>query len=406
MDYKNSTPFPSLAFEALDAQGAEFHVVVLRMTLAIEPDGSLVVAPNQSPLMFVDEFYGELNKSSVKQESDLAPYKPWCDVIVIGDASAPGGKAVQRFEAGVRLSRKGNVVVNKRLAITGPRCWQKRLLFGWKLTKPELIRSLPLRYEYAYGGECRVESNDSAVQRIDEKYRLTVGQRTQHPDGVEKAPAAHVCAETNPVGTGYAENWYLKAKKLKRIPAPQIESPQDPIVKFGKSYSPQGLGVIGRAWASRRALCGTLNDAFTRSGGPLPEDFDFAYWNGAHPDLQVPWLEGDETIDLINIPVPGLFDRPDSQGDKITRLSLPGYNVCALALFGDGTMVDVDFNLDTLSIDTTQKTVNLLYRLKRPVTPEIQSLEVRQPSAVERSILAEHVQAVNKQVLHYQEAPQ
>ena len=118
MEYRNSTPFSSLAFEALDAQSQAFHVAVLRMTLDIQPDGTLKVASDQAPLFMTDEFYGELNTSSVKQESDLAPYKPWCDVIVLGEAQAPGNKPMRRFEAGIRISRKGTPIVNKRLTVT------------------------------------------------------------------------------------------------------------------------------------------------------------------------------------------------------------------------------------------------------------------------------------------------
>ena len=250
-----------------------------------------------------------------------------------------------------------------------------------------------------------MEANDSAAKRVKEKYRHSPEQRMQHPEGFEKAPVAHTCCVSNPIGIGYTDDWYLKAMNIKRFPAPQIESPQDPIRKFGKFYEPQGLGIVGRAWSSRNKLCGTMDEAFVQSGRSLPEDFDFAYWNGAHPDLQVPWLKGDETIDLINIPIPDCrADRADSQGNRITRLVLPENHLCAEVIYPDRRMAALDFNVDTLIINAERKTVSLLYRLKLPIKPEIQSLEVQQLSAKERDILMEHVESVNGQVLQYQEA--
>jgi len=79
-----------MTFESLDAQGQAFHVVILRMTLDTLPNGGLAFTTQQTPLTVKDTAYGEINKSSSQQESDLAPYKPRCDVIVLGNAFAPG----------------------------------------------------------------------------------------------------------------------------------------------------------------------------------------------------------------------------------------------------------------------------------------------------------------------------
>jgi len=399
MEYRNLTPFPSLVYEAIDAQSQSFEVAVLRMTLSVEPNGTLKIADDQAPLVMVDELYGELNKSSVKQESDLAPYKPWCDVIVVGDALAPGGKWASRFESGIRISRKGNTIVHKRITVTGPRYWKKRWLGGWRLTKPDPIQSLPLRYEYAYGGECRVEANDSAVQRIKAKHLLTPDQRKQHPEGSEKAPVAHTCCETNPIGMGYTDSWYLRAMKINKFPAPQIESPNDPIKKFRKPYDPQGLGVIGRAWESRSNLCGTMDDHFVRSDRALPEDFDFAYWNGAHPDLQTPWLHGDETIDLINIPISNFrSDRLDSHGNRITRLFLPGHHMCEVATMEDGKISSRDFHIDTLIIDAEKRVVSLVYRLRLLKQLRVKRLEATMLNDEGKAVLDLHCQEVTKRI--------
>jgi len=405
MEYRNATSFPSLAFESVDGRGNEFYVAVLRVSYEVQNDGSLALAKEPLPLLMTDQWYGEINKSSVRQESDLAPFKPWCDVVIIGTAQSPGGKPVERFEAGIRITKKDQTIVNKRMTITGPREWKKRLIGGWRLTSPSPISALPLRYEYAYGGECRIEIDDPAAKRVKKKYRLSEEARQNHPEGPSKAPIAHTCSLANNIGLGFVEPWYAKAKKIRHVPAPQIESPLDPITRFGKTYIPQGVGVMGRAWSSRTTLCGTMDQAFFQSGRPLPDDFDYAYWNGAHPDLQVPWLTGGETVDLINIPLAGRREtRTDSQGNGVTRLVLPETHFCGVTTLADGQLGRYDLNLDTLVFDMEMHTVSATYRLKLPIDRTMQSLEVEQLTTSENEILIEHVQAVNEKIRLYQEA--
>ena len=282
MEFHNLTPFPSLAYEGIDHDNNEFHVVAMRATFDIVPGSPLKPAEDQQPLSVADEYFGEMNKSSVKQESDLVQYKPKCDVIIIGSAHAPGNKPAPRFETGIKIS--GSVTLDKKLIINGPRFWKKDGS-SWTLTEPEPIASLPLQYEYAYGGECRINLDDPTAERVEEKHQLTPEQRQQHPDGPEQAPIAHTAYEQNPVGKGYAEQWYIDATKPAeaalpvdakgqpieppvgiieemsrflgithapvnapvakaavpprteyKIPAPQIESPIDPILEFGKQY--------------------------------------------------------------------------------------------------------------------------------------------------------------------------
>jgi hypothetical protein len=404
VDYCNSTSFPSIAFESVDGKGMPFYVAVLGATFLMKGDGQLTRAPEQAPLQMADEFYGEVNKSAVRRESDMAPFKPWCDVIVLGQAQAPGSRPQARFEAGIRITRKGDKLLDKRLMITGPRYWKKGL-FGWSLTRPEPITALPLRYEYAYGGECRIEATDPLAEHVGSKHRLTPDQRAHHPEGADQAPIAHSCSPANNLGLGFTEKWYLKAKQLQKIAAPQIEAASDPVLKFGKSYLPQGLGVMGRVWQSRLGLCGTMDQAFLDSGRSLPEDFDFAFWNGAHPDLQLPYLKGGETIDLVNIPITGQRgERTDSQGNGVTRLALPELSFSGVTILADGQMVSYDLNLDTVVIDAEKGFVYLTYRLKLPMNPAIESLEVEPLNSAEKEILKDHVESVNERLRLFQES--
>jgi hypothetical protein len=331
MKYDNLSPMPSLAFQTWDVNDQEFHVVVSRMTLEFNSDGRLVLARRQEALLQTDTYYGEANKSGVIQESDLAPFKPRCDVIVIGEAYAPAGKPASRFEAGIRISRNTIPIVDKSLMITGPRQWRKRYFRGWSLSQPTSIVSLPLRYEFAHGG--------SASQTV--------------------------CL-TNPIGCGYSDSTDLKRRRSRVMPAAQIESPKNPIRKFKTEYPVEGFGVMAKTWQPRLQRAGTFDDAWLKTRHPrLPRDFDMAYWNGAHPDLQVPWLRGDEQIELSQLTPEGSF-----------VFDLPGHFVYALVYYKEGQILPTFARLDTLVIQP-KKCISLVWRARIPINPDVHTVETR-----------------------------
>lgn len=291
MEFVNHTPFPALAFEGIDQHDQAFHVVVLRQTLTWDEHGKLHYADEQAPLCEEDNYFGEINRSAVRQESDLCHYKPRCDVIVNATAHAPGGKAVRRFEVRLQVKRPdtpaplprepqglnpympvsleqkraweaalaeaktqrlpGKVLIDKALVVTGERhfvkrAWPFRLLatlsrWGslgiirpntWRLTTPRPVETVPLNNELAFGGQCRINAADEAARKVARKYRLTPEAQASHPDvdqPAELRPVAHDAFAANPIGRGYTRHWYIKASGLKRLPAPQIENLRHPI---------------------------------------------------------------------------------------------------------------------------------------------------------------------------------
>src|SRR5947209_18764801 len=93
MNWRNFTPFATLAFESVNARGGTFHTAVLKGTFRIENGAVLRPEPAQKPLTMADEFYGEPGATSPKAESDLAPFKPATDVYFIDPkAQAPAGR--------------------------------------------------------------------------------------------------------------------------------------------------------------------------------------------------------------------------------------------------------------------------------------------------------------------------
>ena len=339
MKFINHTPFDALAFEGITPARRGFHVLVAKQTLQFDEDG-LSLCHEQAPLVVVDTFRAEPNRSSVIAESDFCHYKPKCDVLVTGDAFAPGGVPVAKFPIRLRVQRAvgasddtshisaaGEVLINKVLVVTGPRAFRKGPDGEWALSPPAPIDRLSLGYEYAFGGENVIADPETGL------------------------PIFQACDERNPIGIGYAHPDWLKQTARAEIAAAQVETIKVPLERLGNEQQPLGLGVIGKAWVPRRTLLGTVDDAFIASDAPLPQDFQSAYWNAAPADQQTPHLVGDETITLNNL-VP--------EGE--VRLVLPGDTIYALICHEDGDIAAPSLKIDTVLIDTTARRVHLTWR--------------------------------------------
>lgn len=339
MEFVNFTPFPALPFVAVDRDDREHHVVVLRGTFQIVPEKPLRLAQEQRPLVMADQFHGEPNTSSLRYESDLAPFKPKTDVCLVATAHAPHGKPARRWDVAVRVGPH-----RKILSVTGPRHWKKGVT-GFHLTEPERAEQVPITYERAYGG--------------------TIAE--DEPRAGEEKPRV-ACWAFNPVGSGYyAPSMHGWLKRQREIPAPQVESLEDPVRELGRACRVEGLGPIGRAWSPRLRHAGTYDDAWLAQRWPrLPADFDPLYWNGAHPDLVLPRLRGDEEVVLVNLTPQGR-----------TAFKIPGHVPFVLARCETGAILPFLAELDTLVIEPDALRVTLVWRALLPVALDVRLLEAR-----------------------------
>lgn len=418
MDFVNHTRFPALAFQGAGPGGERFWVVVLRQTLVLGEGGfgsapGIVpeFAPEQSPLCPVEVFSGEANRSSLLAESDFCPWKPRCDVLVDATAHAPGGREARSWRVRLRVRRPGGgCVVDKELVVSGPGWFRRRSLLvrglwflvavgtlglvrrnPWKRTRPGRVCRVPIRYEEAFGGEAKVLVSERGAGRVPK--RVWLGDRGELrrvlADTGEDRPLAWAAWAANPVGKGYAQNWSVRAGRPKAIPAPQVEAPGCQVgawqfrqVLRGRgggdpALLPQGFGLLSRGWSPRCLEVGTVAGTL-EAGRALPEDFGFEVWNGAPPDQQVAYLEGDEVLELTNLCAPAMPGaREDDQGDTVLSLALPGHLPYVLARFGTGEMVPLPMNLDTLNLDVEGRRLVLVWRQVVPVEPEVPVLEAR-----------------------------
>jgi hypothetical protein len=178
--------------------------------------------------------------------------------------------------------------VEKTLRVFGDRKWwfPTKLAFVPVISPPQFFLTMDLVYERAFGG-------------IDQA-------------------AARYCKE-NLIGKGFIGKKSKKAIHNKALP--NLEDPSYLIRWWRSRPKPVGFGFYGRGWMPRVGYAGTYDDQYRKERAPAPPlDFSYAFYNGAHPDLQVEgYLRGDEEVELTHVsPEPILRFRLPAVQPKIT----------------------------------------------------------------------------------------
>lgn len=400
MEFRNLTPFDALCFSALDPHDREYRVVVMRVSYRLVPcvpvkqpgwfDARLI-EDDPPPLVLADRYCGVEGRSSLICESDLAPYKPRCDVIVTGSAHAPEGQPTTCWPARLRVGtpeikvetdavphskQRMHVLLDKKLVVHGPRQFRRTWLGRWELQNALPAAVVPLSYERAFGGASVV---------LD-------------PSSDNHAPLINEVCFSNPLGCG----WYdpREFKILQEIgqpvpellPAPQLEYAGDPIQEPCFAQNPSGpltpqqmlqavqagahrsanFGAIGRAWTPRLQYAGTYDDAWLRERWPnLPEDFNYHYWNGAPADQQIGYPPPGIVVELVNLTDPTITP----SGHLVTKL--PEHRAYVLMRLQSGVMLPLPMVTDTIHVDTQLLRIDLVHRVWIPVGTPVRVLEAR-----------------------------
>ena len=268
MNLLNATKFQAAYTMGVDKHGRESVVVVVKGTFAIpdQPGEEAVLAPEQQPLLFADEYTGEPGFSAPLRETDFSPIKHRCDVLLTGSAYAPG-RPVTRLRVGLKV---GPLV--KSFDVVGDRRWEVDAFLRFRPGKPEPFEVMPISYDNAFGGR----------------------------DEFSPDPAKHSAYMANPVGRG----WHRKLDQDLVIgtPLPNTEESDRPVEQPDGDYRPMAFGPVGRGWFPRLRYAGTYDDTWLEEHFPfLPPDFDEAYFQAAPRDQQIPFLQGGEEVVLWHL---------------------------------------------------------------------------------------------------------
>jgi hypothetical protein len=260
----NQTPFSVATILWENQQGQPQLSIIVKSTFSFT-NGHVTVAPEQLPVFTSDELQGEGPTQSTRFESDMAPFKPKADVVLVGKAHAPRGLPVTQLDVTLHVGH-----LAKTIRVFGDRTWRfpSKLVFFPFISTPKPFTSMDLTYDRAFGGI------DSA--------------------------AAWYCKE-NLIGQGFIGKKSRRSLHLR--PLPNLEDPQHLIRWWRTRPKPVGFGFYGRSWLPRSKYVGTQDEHYQKNPSlAVPRDFSYAFYNGAHPDLQVTgYLRGDEDVELTHV---------------------------------------------------------------------------------------------------------
>lgn len=274
--------------------------VVCKATFALQPVES-PLADAQDSVVTADRAWEGDERGSLRDASELVPFKRGVDVVVVGHAHAPEGQAitslVARLVVGAHLS--------KAIEVHGDRSFSPE---GELLPAAPFTR-MPLRWERAAGGP-----------------------GTWNPVGVP--------ASTHARGPGPVPN-LLPWGVVPRTPADRLP--------------PAGLGPLSPTWPERASALGQHAAGFRHAAWaecPLPDDIDVAYFNVAPPDQRLDRWRGDELLLLEHL-------HPEH---AVLATRLVGVSPRAIVKRGGEPEHEVQLRCDTLVIDADRGVCALTWR--------------------------------------------
>jgi len=342
--------------------GGHIFGVLVKRTYDIAPGNRCVRAVSDLKVIPGDVHFGDPINSTVKFETDFVPFKLATDVVLNGRAYAPPGQRVTTLTASLSIGQH-----RKDLLVLGDRVARYKANQDPVFTDPQPFGTMDLRYERAYGG----------VDIYSESKMPYVYPRNHLGRGFVVANIQ-----------GGVEN----------LPLPNIENPGDRLTParlcvgqfkdWERQPMPEGFGWTMKTWRPRSAYAGVmpadraleqqLRAAYATLVPPVHRklyerteipDMDFRFFNGASLGLVLPFLAGDEQVDLVNL---------DREGR--TRFQLPGERPKIGLDLGQGVHAP-QVVLHTVMIRMEDRQVDLLWRGAVPYPgpdwlPQMRKLEV------------------------------
>ena len=277
-------------------------------SLAVVIRAGFELAPGESRPVALPKTPADERSKLLEHALTLAPCKRWPEVVVVGSAHAPEGKPVTSLVARLAVGS-----LDKRVQVVGDRCITNQ----GALLGPAPFTRMPLSWERAAGGP-----------------------GTSNPAGVTMGPGAR----PDPLG---------------RVTLPNLVPPGASIATRHDVLPPVGFAPLDAASPMRvarlhRHAAAWSTDAWNER--PLPDDFDFAYFDVAPPDQALAELSGTERIVLENL-------HPHHAQLSTTLAVVAPQALSSL----DGGPEDVPLQIDTLVIDADLGLAQLVWRGQVPL---------------------------------------
>lgn len=322
-----------------DAAGGDVFGFLVKRVYSIDGDGNCLPVLPTPPFLDADLYWRDPQYSSLRYEAELAAFKPATDVVVVGRVHAPGGELAIQLVVSITVG-----TVRKRITVFGDRT--ATLHGGGRLptfSDPLPFSSIPLVYERAYGGVDRADPLEFSYPR-------------------------------NPVGCGVV----IDPATTGTVALPNFEDPNDLLAperlilnearNWNRQPLPQGMGWFGKTWYPRMSFVGAMpgwvdaNAAMREEAlGLVPPgqvslarqfrlpSFDARFCNGASYGLALPYLRGDETVQLRHLSPRGM-----------DHVRLPGGAPTIVADIGMGETAP-DVHLYTVMIEPEQARLTVIW---------------------------------------------
>ncbi|MDC3961455.1 DUF2169 family type VI secretion system accessory protein [Polyangium jinanense] len=305
MDIITIPPFLTSSVTWQEQPGQWSLTVVCKVTYALKP-GTSIVATEPEGVNERDNHWDDDPGKCVYAPSDLAPYKPRPEVLLVGSAFAPRREPLRSLFARLVVAD-----VDKSIEVLGARTVAR----DGAVSEAQKWTQMPLRYERAAGG--------------DESW---------NPVGIDPS-----------VVDAYG-----------RRTLPNLQPPGMMAADVPRPIPTVGFGPIASRWLVRSAKLGALVGAFangTWAETPLGMDFDGSYFQSAPSDQLVSELRPDEPILLENM------------HPEIERFStrLPGIKPHMRVEIEGLPPWEPDLVPDTLWIDTNRAIASLTFRAQIPL---------------------------------------
>jgi len=279
--------------------GAFALSIICKATFRLVPGVAELAAEQENPSE-EDNYWNDDPTRSLYAPSDLVPYKPRADVLLVGYAFAPRGEPARSVVARLVVG-----TIDKAIEVFCDRSWAP----DGSLREGPRFSRMPLRYERAAGG----------------------------PD------------TSNPVGMRlYATDAYGA------IAIPNLQPPGMHLSQRGEWVPPIAFGPLAPTWPARLDKLGAKHAAWAQSprfDKPLPEGLDARFFHAAPDDQQTSSIRPNERIVIENL---------HPEHPRLVT-SLPNFSPRCVVERAGGTE-EVGLEGDTLWIDTDSARCTVVWR--------------------------------------------
>jgi hypothetical protein len=287
--------------------------VVSKLTFVIRPT-ELALADAQEPISFHDAFWNDDPNRSLTSACDVIPSKSKCDVVVVGHAFAPGAKPVRSLVARVGFE--------------------------------SIDKSVELVMDRSIGADGTIYQGQRFVRMSTAYERAAGGVGTANPVGIRHGARDSYGRSVLPnmVAVGRAED---------------MNGPFDPI----------GLGPVGQNWPQRTAYLPfgrTPPVLESLASEPIPDKFDFGFFNVAPLDQQCDEIPDDGALLLENL----------HREHPLVGAQLPGLRPRVMVERRGGSERP-KLRADTVWIDTDRGLLMLTFRGHFPIEHPAETFRVK-----------------------------